>query len=142
ECVGMPNPQAAIAARKKEAPTPLPLPVSVSAQNVDQSLTNIWVLGASLGGPAAVKDFLDKLPANLPVAFLLLQHIEASFVKALASVLCRNNSFACEVATPGTVLAHGKVLVATTEQALAFNAAGEVLPTSQLWRAPYCPNIS
>ena len=29
----------------------------------------VWVLAASLGGPAAVKEFLDEMPADMPVSF-------------------------------------------------------------------------
>ncbi|HCR46394.1 MAG TPA: chemotaxis protein CheB, partial [Marinobacter hydrocarbonoclasticus] len=33
----------------------------------------VWILGASLGGPAAVKTFLDHLPPRLPVGFIYAQ---------------------------------------------------------------------
>lgn len=35
----------------------------------------VWVLGASIGGPQAVKEFLAKLPAGTPAAFVVAQHI-------------------------------------------------------------------
>ncbi|RYZ94689.1 MAG: hypothetical protein EOO68_19850 [Moraxellaceae bacterium] len=40
------------------------------------SATEVWVLGASTGGPAAVKEFIQQLPANLNVAFVYVQHID------------------------------------------------------------------
>jgi two-component system chemotaxis response regulator CheB len=39
-----------------------------------------WVaIGASTGGPAAIRDFLDEVPADAPVSFLIVQHIAAGF---------------------------------------------------------------
>ena len=55
----------------------------------DKLAQNIWVLGASLGGPDAIKQFLGELPANLPVAFILAQHLGANFMRLLAGQLDR-----------------------------------------------------
>ena len=60
-------------------------PAPVTQQ--DKLAQNIWVLGASLGGPEAVKQFLAELPGNLPVAFMLAQHLGASFMNLLAEQL-------------------------------------------------------
>lgn len=140
--VGLPSPAAALAAQADPvALSPLTLPASLKPTRPDV-LTHVWSLGASLGGPAAVKLFLDRLPQDTPVAFLLIQHIDAPFVESLASVLCRNSHFKCEVAQPGAKLRHGKVLIAPTEQALDFSADGEVLATNKPWRGPYAPNIN
>ena len=72
----------------------------------------VWVLGASLGGPAAVKQFLDCLPEHLPVAFVLAQHIDGGFLDTLCQVLRRDSPFHCQVAGDGDRLGHGRVLVA------------------------------
>lgn len=140
--VGQPSPAAALAAQAQPAAlSPLVLPAKLQ-QQTSQSLMHVWSLGASLGGPTAVKAFLDRLPKNTPVAFLLVQHIDAPFVESLAGVLCRNSHFECEVALPGSRLSHGKVLIAPAEQALRFSPEGEVLATETPWDGPYAPNIN
>ena len=101
----------------------------------------VWVLGASLGGPAAVKVFLDSLPAELPVAFLLAQHIDASFVETLAGVLCRDNNFKCEVGYDGTSLSHGTVTIAPIEYEVGFTETGVITSTGKDWEGPYAPSI-
>ena len=50
---------------------------------------NVWVLGASLGGPEAVKRFLRALPVDIPATFILTQHLGANFVALLAEQLDR-----------------------------------------------------
>lgn len=101
----------------------------------------VWVLGASLGGPAAVKLFLDCLPEELPVAFILAQHIDAGFVETLTKVLVRDNKLSSEVAHEGTQLAQGKVLIAPTEYEIAFTETGIVVNAGKDWEGPYAPSI-
>lgn len=101
----------------------------------------VWVLGASLGGPAAVKRFLDHLPAKLPVAFVLAQHIDGGFLETLCQALRREGRFGCEVATKGRVLDHGQVLVAPVDQAITFTPRGQVRGIGVPWEGPYAPSI-
>jgi len=101
----------------------------------------VWVLGASLGGPAAVKEFLDSLPAELPVAFFLAQHIDASFVETLSGVLCRDNGFDCKVGYDGESLSHGTVMIAPIEYEVQFTDTGMIKSAGKEWEGPYAPSI-
>jgi chemosensory pili system protein ChpB (putative protein-glutamate methylesterase) len=101
----------------------------------------VWVLGASLGGPAAVKLFLDCLPPELPVAFFLAQHIDGGFLDTLAKVLCRDNGFTCQVGHDGSALRHGTVLIAPVEYAVTFTGTGRVCSMGKPWDGPYAPSI-
>lgn len=129
-----------------EAPAPrkkliIPTPKEFHALKRQGRPQRVWVLGASLGGPAAVKQFLDSLPAELPVAFLLAQHIDASFVETLAGVLCRDNGFECRVGYDGQSLAHGVVTIAPIEYEVAFTETGLMASTGRDWEGPYAPSI-
>lgn len=101
----------------------------------------VWVLGASLGGPAAVKLFLDCLPANLPVAFVLAQHIDGSFLDTLCGVLSRDNHIHCKVGVDGAALRHGELAIAPVEYAVKFRHDGRIQSTGQDWEGPYAPSI-
>ena len=101
----------------------------------------VWVLGASAGGPAAVKLFLDSLPKELPVAFVLAQHIDPKMIDALASSLVRHNWFSCGVGKPGEALRYGHVLVAPCESEITFDAQARVVVTGKPWEGPYAPSI-
>lgn len=101
----------------------------------------VWVLGASLGGPAAVKTFLDCLPAELPAAFVLAQHIDGSFLETLTKVLVRDNDFQCRIGFDGEHLEEGTILIAPVEYEIKFDGDGAVTSAGREWEGPYAPSI-
>ena len=118
----------------------LELPPECVARS-DDSLDMVCVLAASLGGPAAVKEFLDCLPKGLPVAFVLAQHIDLRMQETLAHVLVRHNGMPCRVAQSGDRLRHGELLIAPVATEIDFGADGEVLIRDIKWDGPYSPSI-
>lgn len=100
--------------------------VATREQHGVERAQRVWVLGASIGGPQAVKQFLSALPPYLPVAFVLVQHIGANFVGLLAEQLNRDSRFAVHCATEGQVLCHSQVVVAPVDQRLVVNRQSEV----------------
>mgnify|MGYP006292876923 CR=1 FL=1 len=123
------------------APTAIPAPPEFGEVGADSPARRVWVLGASLGGPAAVKEFLDCLPAELPVAFVLAQHIDAGFLETLTSVLVRDNGFQCRIGYDGEQLRYGSVLIAPVEYEISFGADGSIRSQGQAWEGPYAPSI-
>ena len=102
---------------------------------------SVWLLGASLGGPAAVKSFLDVLPAHLPVAFVYAQHIDAGFEYQLPRILGRENSWRLRNCEQGSELQAGDVLVAPITQRLSFTADGRINLQDSPWPGAYQPAI-
>lgn len=101
---------------------PAPQPV----QGKLQSATRVWALGASIGGPQALKRFLAALPADLPACLVLAQHIGADFIDLLAQQLGAVTRLRVLPAQPGHVLAHGEVVLAPVESRLLIDARGQV----------------
>ena len=127
-----------------EAPKPeriIPAPQEFTTVVTGEVPDRVWVLGASLGGPAAVKLFLDALPEELPVAFLLAQHIDESFQDTLSRVLCRDNSFDCAVGNEGERLSHGRVLIVPVSGEISVDRRGCLHTTGSDWEGPYAPSI-
>lgn len=96
----------AAAARTKPAQRRVrrPRPVEVASRPLR------WVgIGASTGGPAALRELFESLPDSFPMTFLVVQHITAGFEAGLADWL--NREFVPDVrlaedgeeASPGTV---------------------------------------
>lgn len=107
----------------------------------DSELKQVWLLGASLGGPEAVTTFLAALPADVPVAFVYVQHIEEAFDKALVTHLNRNTHFQVSMFQGETRLASGQVLIVAPEVRPRFLPFGRVIASKKLWQGQYRPCI-
>ncbi|MAM87055.1 chemotaxis protein CheB [Allohahella sp. A8] len=104
-------------------------------------LTRIYLLVASLGGPDAVKRFLDLLPAALPVAFLYAQHIDPEAAEVLLRVLGRHARLPLKRAQVGAHLQHGEVIFVPPDQELDFDEDGAITLSGKPWPGPYGPSI-
>jgi two-component system chemotaxis response regulator CheB len=70
------------------------------------------VIGVSTGGPAALKQVLPALPADLPVPVLVVQHMPAQYTQALAGRLDGMCRLDVTEAVDGSELKAGTVLIA------------------------------
>lgn len=72
-----------------------------------------WVaIGASTGGPAAIREFFEEVPEHPPVGFLITQHIAAGFELGFADWLNKELPFDVRLAQDGEVLRPGSVRLA------------------------------
>ena len=61
-----------------------------------------WVgIGASTGGPAALRELLEAMPESFPYTLLIVQHITAGFEAGLADWLNREFAFDVRLASDG-----------------------------------------
>jgi len=72
----------------------------------------VVVIGASTGGPVALRELLSSLPSDFPDAIIIVQHIPASFTKVLASQLDRQVPLKVIETKAGDRLQPGLALVA------------------------------
>ncbi len=69
--------------RKQE---PIPYPRAVSAAK-PRAAPNVFVIGASTGGPQALQEILSRLPADFPAPVVCVQHIGEGFMTGLVEWL-------------------------------------------------------
>ncbi|MGI6669454.1 MAG: chemotaxis protein CheB [Acetivibrionales bacterium] len=50
-------------------------------------LKTLIAIGASTGGPRALQEIVPYMPANIPAALLIVQHMPSGFTKSLAERL-------------------------------------------------------
>lgn len=82
--------------------------------------TSVIVIGASTGGPQALQQVLSEIPADLPAAIAIVQHMPAGFTHSLARRLNESSSFNVQEAADGDRLAQGLALVAPGGYHLRF----------------------
>lgn len=102
---------------------------------------NLWVLGASLGGPQAVRQFLASIQDDLPVAFILAQHIGANHVSLLAEQLNRVTAFTVLPGKTGHQIKHGEVILTPADKQLSITDDGFLALTQAPPATIYSPSI-
>ncbi len=106
----------------------------------------VVAIGASTGGPAAIQRLLATLPGELPLAFVIAQHMPERFTHAFAERLARTTPFVASEAADGDVVAAGRVLVAPGGRHLEVRRGPDgvlrtqVLLPSALPAVRYCPS--
>lgn len=70
------------------------------------------IIGVSTGGPKALNEVIPALPADIPAAFLVVQHMPADFTRSLAERLNESARLPVEEARAGSAVETGRVLVA------------------------------
>ncbi len=72
----------------------------------------ILAIGSSTGGPHALDQVIPKLPADLPAAVLVVQHMPAGFTASLSQRLNSQSALEVREAKEGDVVREGVVLIA------------------------------
>jgi two-component system chemotaxis response regulator CheB len=80
--------------------------------NLQYRVPGVVVIGASTGGPLALRELLANLPADFPAAIVVVQHMPATFTGVLAAQLDRQTALQVKEAENGDRLQPGLVLVA------------------------------
>lgn len=106
-----------------------------------EPVREVWVLGASLGGPEAVKSFVIALPAGLPVALVYVQHIDECFDQVLVDNLSRYSHYRAQVCRRELHLGEGTLLVIAPDYKPRFLPFGRVIDAGERWQGPYRPCI-
>lgn len=102
---------------------------------------HVWVLAASLGGPPAVKQFLDTLPAAIPAAFVYAQHTDKNFQSTLSRLLGRHSGFEMVLAEDNLQLRPGLVVMLPVDRVYGFDVSGKTCRVEGSWQGPYTPCI-
>ncbi len=96
-------------------PTPPRLP-SLRAQPA------VIVIGASTGGPSALKTLLQALPPNLPTPIVVVQHMASGFTPGLVAWLDQTSPLPIRLAANGQRIEAGQVYFAPDDWHLEFKA--------------------
>lgn len=98
-------------------------------------------IGASMGGPQAVKQFLDHLTPNLPIAIIIAHHYDETMIESLPKILTRQNDWRCQVIKTTQSLQAGMCFLAPIGKKIVCDSTGRIMLTRQDWQGKYRPNI-
>ena len=93
---------------------------------VRSDVGEVVIIGASTGGPRAISDLLNQLPADFAYPCVVVQHLPADFTQPFAAQLERHSRLAIRIAETGDRPEAGTILVAPGAMHLTFKPDGRV----------------
>lgn len=87
----------------------------------------VVAIGTSTGGPKALNEVIPRLPKNLGVPVLIVQHMPAGFTRALAQRLNDLSQITVREAAAGDVLQPGVALVAPGDYHMTVVVGGRIV---------------
>jgi two-component system, chemotaxis family, protein-glutamate methylesterase/glutaminase len=118
-------------AASSAAPKPMLKAPATSRYSSIGAANRLIVIGASTGGPRVVQQILHHLPANLPAAVLLVQHIADGFTRGMVDWLAASTPMPVQLAQSGDVALPGRIFVAPDNMHLLIDRDGVLSISSQ-----------
>ena len=109
--------------KRQPAPEPRPIPAPTDP-------ICAVVIGASTGGPLALKTLLQELPANFGASLFIVQHMTPGFTHGFAEWLADSANFPLKVAVHGGVIQPGVAYVAPDGLHMGFASAKQIALSS------------
>lgn len=122
-------------------PSPAALVTDATADSASDGPQRVVILGASIGGPDSIRSYLKAIDANLKAAFVLVQHMGAEFLELMAQQLDRVTPLQVQLATHGSRLKEGEVLVAPVGKRLLFDKQAVADLSQEAGNTAYSPSI-
>ena len=115
--------------------TPQSIP-RLSERSAPRVRSQLIAIGASTGGPAALRDIFAALPADFPVPILVVQHIAKGFVAPLAHWLSGAGPIRVNVAGERDVLRPANVYLAPDDHHLGVRTSPDGMLLTSLSQSP------
>jgi chemosensory pili system protein ChpB (putative protein-glutamate methylesterase) len=106
-----------------------------------EGISRLFVLGASIGGPEAVRDFLGAIPAGFPMLFILAQHMGEEFLELMSAQLAKSVALTVRMPTHGERVGQSEILVVPTTHRLQVDKEGVITLAHLSEKMPYSPSI-
>jgi two-component system chemotaxis response regulator CheB len=90
-------------------------------------IKKLVIIGASTGGPKAILDIMQSIPADLPAAFLIVQHMPKGFTLSFAERIAWQSGLKAKEAEEGDIVSAGRVFVAPAGYHMVLDASKEKL---------------
>ena len=119
----------------------IPYEKNTAYENESNDWHYVVFLGASMGGPSAVKEFLDHLSPVLPVSILLAHHFNQTMISTLPRILNRHNEWRCQLITSSQRLRAGQCLIVPIDKQIVCDSTGRIILLDQAWEGDYKPAI-
>jgi two-component system, chemotaxis family, protein-glutamate methylesterase/glutaminase len=112
-----------------------------AAKLIAAARCELCVIGASTGGPIALHQILERIPAGFPMPIAIVQHMPAGFTGPFAERLSRLSRLQVSEAVEGERLRSGRVLVAPAGRHLRITSRLTVALEPEPADAKHIPSV-
>jgi two-component system, chemotaxis family, protein-glutamate methylesterase/glutaminase len=112
-----------------------------AAKLIAAARCELCVIGASTGGPIALHQILERIPAGFPMPIAIVQHMPAGFTGPFAERLSRLSRLQVSEAVEGDRLRSGRVLVAPAGRHLRITSRLTVALEPEPADAKHIPSV-
>lgn len=118
-----------------------PEPVKATLEQDPLGIPTLITIGASTGGPAALRELLSQLPADFAPALVIAQHLDMQFAAGMADWLASECRLPLRVARQGDRPLSGQVLLAASNDHLVLREDGTLAYSVEPREQPYRPSV-
>jgi two-component system response regulator WspF len=104
-------------------------------------VSTLIVMGASTGGPKALADILNRMPANLSAGIVIAQHVDGEFSAGMASWLDEQSPLSIRLAEEGASPSRGTALLAGKNDHLILTSNLTLSYTKEPIATPFRPSV-
>lgn len=106
-----------------------------------KSIPPLLIIGCSTGGPSALSRILGSLPERMPIATVIIQHVDEQFAPGLAHWLSDQTGQHVQIAYDGAQLLRGVVLMGGRNDHLILGKDLRLSYTVNPVENPYRPSV-
>lgn len=137
------NPQPSLiqTVTKPKPVPPIPTKAPYSRRRLPPGIISIIIIGISTGGPPALQEVISRLPSELPVPVIVVQHMPAEFTQPLARRLNTMSRLEVVEARHGMRLTGGMIVIAPGGRQMLMKPDKTIAISHNVFDVPYCPSI-
>jgi two-component system, chemotaxis family, protein-glutamate methylesterase/glutaminase len=102
------------------------IPVKKKALDKNSDFKKLVVIGTSTGGPRSLMEVIPAIPADIPAALLIVQHMPPTFTRTLAERLNQASQIEVQEARDGNVIRRGLALLAPGDFHMLVDDKGKI----------------
>lgn len=114
-------------------------PMAVAAPAINAAVVAI---GASTGGPVALKALLERLSPRLPCPVLIVQHIASGFLPSFCDWLAESSALPVSIGEYAETVLPGKVYLAPDRCHMEIDCEGKILLVDGTFDETLCPSVA
>lgn len=107
-----------------------------------KSKINLLAIGASTGGPNAILSILEKLPRDISVPILCVQHISDGFIDSLVGWLGQNTKLKVKIMQDGETPLPGTVYFPQNMKHMIIGPDGKLRVSNEPPFNGHCPSVN